>query len=248
VRGRVTRSTLNVSTVKQTQAGAALGERIKSFAVAPALFVSAYLMAIAIASPSYWWLGWITLLPLFHAIRVFRPSIAGLCGGFWGASLYVCSALMGNPSIDTSALSLIGLSLVPALYATLGASLTRHVGFSPYLLALGWIGVEFALQPLGLSTGLLAATQGDGFAIRIVGSFAGYVLVAFLVAYFNAALLSALAEACVPSPARRSPLRGASPLRRFYTLDVVLELRDLLRQAQPRGPPLLVPATLRRGW
>ena len=218
----------------------------KASVLALALAVSAYLMALAIESPHRVWLGWVTLLPLFYGIRVLSPARAMVSGAFWGACLFLASVAFVRTQITPSAGSLALLSLIPAIYCYFGAALTRRIGFSPYLLALGWIGVEFALRPLGLQFGLLAATQGDGFAIRIVGSFAGYVLVAFLVAYFNAALVSALADVRLPSGSGRMAVKGVSPSLKFFAHETIVELRDFLRQAQPRGPPVPILATIRR--
>ncbi|MGB2988160.1 MAG: hypothetical protein WBE26_20010, partial [Phycisphaerae bacterium] len=62
--------------------------RIKAAGLVLSLVASAYLMAHAITSPGYSWLGWLTLLPLFFAIRVCRPVIATLSGAVWGFSLF----------------------------------------------------------------------------------------------------------------------------------------------------------------
>ncbi len=218
----------------------------KASAFALALAGSAYLMALAIESPKYVWLGWVTLLPLFYAIRVLSPARAMISGAFWGACLFLASVALARTEIAPSFGSLALLSLIPGAYCYFGAALTQRIGFSPYLLALGWIGVEFAIRPLGLNYGLLAGTQGDGMVVRVVGSFAGYVLVAFLVAYFNAALLSAIAEVYVPDGSRRLPLRGASPIRKIFINDSIVQLRDLIRIGQPRGPPRTALATLER--
>jgi apolipoprotein N-acyltransferase len=217
----------------------------QSLAVLPVLLGGAWLMALAISSPNYAWLGWVTLLPLFHVIRVLSPLRAGAAGALWGGSLFAFALGFSGSTISPTPLAFVLLTAVPGSYAALGAWLTRSVGFSPYLLALGWIGVEFSLGPAGLRLGLLAATQGDGFALRIVGSFAGYVLVAFLVAYFNAALLSALAQVIVAAKPARRTYGGGSLLRKFIAQEAIVELRDLLRQAQPRGPPVpaVVPIT-----
>jgi apolipoprotein N-acyltransferase len=89
-----------------------------------------------------------------------------------------------------------------------------------------------------LHYGLLAATQGDGFAIRVVGSFAGYALVAFLVALVNATLVSVLSEVRLGFSARpRVPKAGAAE-RRFLVTELPSYLLHLLRAAQPRAPPL----------
>jgi apolipoprotein N-acyltransferase len=218
----------------------------KASILALALAGSAYLMALAIESPQYVWLGWVTLLPLFYAIRVLSPARAMISGAFWGACLFSISVSLANTTIKPTLDSLVLLSLVPGAYCSFGAAMTRRIGFSPYLLALGWIGVEIALRPLGMHCGLLAGTQGDSMVVRVVGSFAGYVLVAFLVAYFNAALLSAIAEVYVPAGSRRLPLRGASPIRKIFINDSVIQLLDLIRIGRPRGPPLTALATLER--
>ncbi len=209
-----------------------------------ALAGSAYLMALAIESPKYVWLGWVTLLPLFYAIRVLPPARAFVSGAFWGASLFFASVAFAHTEIIPSLGSLTLLTLIPGAYCSFGAAMTRRIGFSPYLLALSWVGVEFAIRPLGLRYGLLAGTQGDGMVVRMVGSFAGYVLVAFLVAYFNAMLLSAIADVYVPAGSSRLTVRGSSPIRKIFNVDSVLQLRDLIRIGQPRGPPRIALATL----
>ena len=116
--------------------------------------------------------------------------------------------------------------------------LTRRVGFSPYLMALGWIGVELALRPLGLHHGLLAGTQADGgFVIRAIGSFSGYVVVAFLVAYINASLLSVLSEVRVSLSTPRLVASSAEPRRLVVPVDLICRLSRFPCISQPRAPP-----------
>jgi len=199
--------------------------------------LSAYLMGEAIASPGMGWLAWVSLLPLFLVIRVLAPLRALLCGALWGACL---GAFAPDRPIDCSSVhSLALLGAVPAAYAYLGALLTRRVGFSPLVLAFGWVGVEFALQPLHLRCGLLAGTQGDGVLVLWVGSLLGYVFVAFLVAYVNALLLALLIEvrfnASAPRCCPRSDnLKGRPEPGSFWCLSALA-----LRAAQPRAPPSL---------
>jgi len=157
------------------------------------LIASAYLMGLAVGSPAWSWLGWISLLPLFLAIRVWAPGTAWLAGGLWGVCLYVFCTTSGEvfpPTIGSLGL----LAVVPALYVYLGARLTRWIGFNPLLLGLGWVGVELALKPLGLHQGLLAGPQAHGPLVELVGRLLGYAFVAFLVAFANALLLSIAAE------------------------------------------------------
>lgn len=199
---------------------------------------SAYLMALAIESPKHVWLGWITLLPLFYAIRVLSPARALVSGAFWGACLFLASVAFARTEIAPSLGSLTLLSLIPGAYCYFGAALTRRIGFSPYLLALGWIGAEFALAPLGLRHGLLAGTQGDGWAIRLIGSAAGYALVAFLVAYVNASLLSVLTAVRRGGASSRRIRGPGDTLRSYFAVELPSYWLHVLRQAQPRAPPL----------
>jgi apolipoprotein N-acyltransferase len=202
------------------------------------LMVSAGLMAFAIDSPGRWWLGWFSLLPLFHVIRIGSPRAAMGAGSFWGLCLFLFAVGLFDTQFSATWGSILLLVLIPGAYAFLGAWLTRRIGFSAYLLALGWIGVEFALRPLGLHHGLLAGTQGDdGVVIRVLGSFAGYVLVAFLVAYVNASLLSVLdrVQVCLTQP--RLPVRSVEPQRRFFLTDLPNHLFYRVCHAQPRAPP-----------
>jgi apolipoprotein N-acyltransferase len=195
-------------------------------------------MALAIESPQRVWLGWVTLLPLFYGIRVLSPARAMISGAFWGACLFLASVAFTRTDIAPSLSSLALLSLIPGAYCYFGAALTRRIGFSPYLLALGWIGVEFAIRPLGLHYGLLAGTQGDGFMVRVVGSFAGYVLVAFLVALVNATLVSVLSEVRLSFTSPRLVPRAAATIKRFLVNELPSYLLYLTRASQPRAPPI----------
>ena len=108
------------------------------------------------------------------------------------------------------------------------------------MLALGWVGVEFALCPLGLRQGLLAGTQGDAVMFRTVGSAAGYVVVAFVVAYINAALLSVLSGVARRIRKQRFVLRGSLDARRpFIAVGALQDLFCLIGPLQPRAPPQL---------
>ena len=211
----------------------------KAAVLMAALVVSAFLMALAISSPTGRWLGWFTLLPLFFSIRVLSPVQAGLAGSVWGLAFAVFSATGPDAQIAFTLRSVIPLTLVPGLYAGLGAFLTRRSGFSPLILGLGWVGVELTLRPLALHHGLLASTQGNGLFIRTLGSVAGYVLVAFLVAYVNASLLEMLTVVCVAGgvPLRLTARGSGDAGRRLSPLDVPHYFLYLRGPVQPRAPP-----------
>jgi hypothetical protein len=215
--------------------------RVGAAALLASLLVGAYLMAVAVSRPDHSWLAWTSLLPLLVAIRILAPVKAMACGALWGLSLYVLS--VGGGVVASTSGSLILLTTVPAIYAYLGGRLTRRFGFSPFLLALGWMGVEFALRPLGLDRGLLAGTQGDGALVRLVGGLLGYVFVAFLVAYANALLLSAVSDVRLEIPQARLPvrvdeLRGSLLPQTFASFPFFG-----VRRRQPRGPPIPAAAT-----
>jgi apolipoprotein N-acyltransferase len=170
--------------------GLGLGCLARGALLMSAMVGSALLMAVAVGTGGHPLLACVALLPFFYCIKTCRPLAAAGAGAVWGASLYVCATLGETFAVTPSLFSMSMMSAIPATYAGLGALVTRRIGFSPFILALGWVGVEFALTPLGLRHGLLAATQDGGTVLNVVGGFLGYVFVAFLVAYANALVLS----------------------------------------------------------
>jgi len=203
-----------------------------------ALVGSAYLTATAVGSPTHAWMGWLSLLPLFVAIRVLRPLRALACGALWGGCLFAFCVAAGSTAVSANLASLALLTAIPAVYTFLGAWLTRWMGFSPFVLGVGWMGVEFALAPLGLQSGLLAGTQDHTALMEYIGRALGYVLVAFLVAYVNAALVAVFA---------RVRLRLPRPFRTTTSGNGVLFLRSqiigclslvTLQPSHPRAPPV----------
>jgi apolipoprotein N-acyltransferase len=194
-------------------------------------------MALAMSSETRWWLGWVTLLPLFYAIRVLRPLRAFIAGAFWGGCLFASAATIGVAEFAPGPLSLALVTLVPGTYAALGAILTRQIGFSPYLLALGWMCVELAVSPVSLHRGLLAGTQGDAAFLRLLGSFTGYALVGFLVAYFNALLFNVLSQVPFGAVSEARLHVPADCGRRLISVDSLDYLSYLIRPSRPRAPP-----------
>ena len=206
-----------------------------------ALVASAYLMAFAASPAGPAWVGWYALLPLFVAIRVCQPKVALAAGAVWGGSLYVFAAFGLVSSVSPGLGSLLLLMAVPAIYSYLGARLTRWIDFSPFVLGVGWVGVEFGLAPLGLANGLLGVTQSDATVLHWIASALGYVHVALLAALFNAYLVTILGRVRVPV----SKPRTVFGTRRFGTLllpQAVLSTSLLFIEAtRPRGPPVAAP-------
>ena len=201
------------------------------------VMVSAYFMSVAVGSVGFAWLAWISLLPLFLAIRLLAPRKALLCGALWGGCILLFSLVRGDGAISPTLRSLVLLTAVPALYAYLGARLTRRLGFSPLLLALGWVGVEITLRPLGLSRGLLAGTQAGGPVMQLIGGLLGYAFVAFLVAFANAWLLSIASDIRLADGQPRY-LPRSDDERGWLVPQTSLFLSLLaVRPAQARAPP-----------
>ncbi|UCC29273.1 MAG: hypothetical protein JSU86_13850 [Phycisphaerales bacterium] len=195
-------------------------------------------MALAVASPTYPWLGLFTLLPLFLAIRVCRPPGAALGGALWGVSLYAFSVTGTGHSIDPSVSSVALLTALPALYAYLSAWLTRWIGFNPFVLGVTWMGVELALQPLGLRNGLLAGTQGYGTLMPWLGGALGYVLVAFLVAFVSAAIVSILSRVRAGAAAPRYLVGPGDNDFRLAQQTFSCFPLFAIPPSQPRAPPV----------
>jgi len=132
--------------------------------LALAQVVCAFLLAVGFTSQNGAWLGWLSLPSLLLAVRWLRPLHAAVCGATWGASFFVFAS--GSSLIDMTPGGLALSILAPAAYTFFGAWLTRsRAGFSPLLLAAAWVGVEYALAPLGLRFGLLSgvgASTGGG--------------------------------------------------------------------------------------
>ncbi|MEK6677015.1 MAG: hypothetical protein AABZ47_15355 [Planctomycetota bacterium] len=212
------------------------GCKPKALALVASLALSAVLMALSLGSVTYWWLGWVTLVPLFLAIRVCRPTIATAAGAFWGFSLYLSSYAFTQNPLPHGWVSALLLTIAPAIYAAVFSAITQRKGFQPLLLGLGWAGLELVLKPLAIHNGLLAGTQGNNVVIHTVGQIGGYVLVAFLVALFNASLISVIAEMRISVSSSR-PLVLIPPKKELLLGQEPKISRFFLPPLQPRAPP-----------
>ncbi|UCE61324.1 MAG: hypothetical protein JSU63_06165 [Phycisphaerales bacterium] len=210
---------------------------VYSAALLISLVSSAFVMSVAIVSPGLAWLGWLSLLPLFVAIRVSLPRTAFLCGGLWGACLWAFSLADNSLASFATPASFALLTTVPAIYAYLGAWLTRWIGYSPFVLGFGWMGVELAFAPVGLDRGLLGVLGGDGTVVSWIGNSFGYVLVAFLVALVNASLVSILSGVRLATASRDERSLPGNNGARLLPQTLFCFSRFALRPSQPRAPP-----------
>lgn len=210
---------------------------IKGLALGMLLVPSALLTAVATSSADYSWFAWFGLLPLFFAIRILSPAFAALAGAFWSGCFYFFLVAGAVPNVSQTPYSFILLAIVLMLYAYFGGLLTRWIGFSPMLLALGWIVVELTLKPLGLRQGLLAGTQSTNGFLHWISCLLGYAFVALLVAGANAWLVLLLSNARlrIPPPTIPAELPNAERCRLSQTY---MHLQFLpLCELYPRPPP-----------
>jgi hypothetical protein len=78
-------------------------------------------------------MGWLSLLPLFIAIRVLRPLLALACGALWRGCLFAFCVAADRTAVSGNLASLTLLTAIPAIYTFLGAL--------PWCLTLTLIGV-----------------------------------------------------------------------------------------------------------
>jgi hypothetical protein len=203
-----------------------------------ALVIGALMMAAAVGSSAHAWLAWFAVVPLFFVIRRWRPAAAILGGALWGLLIFLFSAIQPAAVITPTIQSLVLLTMVPALYAGLGAAVTRWIGFNPFILGVAWMGLELALGPAGLRGGLLAAAPAHDTVGQWVGGALGYVFVAFLVAVVSASLVSLLSNARLhlhPHPFRISS--GSRPPALLPQASCGLS-RQSIPSLGPRAPPI----------
>lgn len=182
-------------------------------------------------------LAWVALLPFFLAIRLLRPADAALGGAWWGLTVLVCCGAGESTRIPADPQAIALMTALPAAYAGVGALLTRRVGFSPLLLALGWALLELALQPLGMRLGLLGNIQDDSPYLHWIASVLGSAFVAFLVAGVNATLLELLSTAGNEPAVLPARIRVPLSWRLLATPFVRQLLAHDAGQGYPRAPP-----------
>jgi hypothetical protein len=129
------------------------------------------------------------------------------------------------------------LIVAPMIYTSFSALLTQRYGFSPLLLALGWIGVTLALRPLGSYHSLLPAEGGWGLVLQLVAGFLGNGAVAFLVGYANASLLAVLGSIHLEVPRGARLAMSCTPEMYLSSEEFLLRRFTTYCDKCPRAPP-----------
>lgn len=214
--------------------------RAQAPALGASLVLSAALTAVALRAPGHYWLVWVSLLPIFAAVRWLRPSAAVPMGALWGAGLYLFYTSSSAPTPAPSLFLLALLTAIPAVYVGLAALPARTIGCKLLTLALGWTLIEAVLHvhnPTGPAGGFLAGSPAESVHLHWFARLVGCLSTAFLVACANASVVSILSNPRLGLPASRSlpklPKGGASS-----PTHAVLAVQSWPpRQAWPRAPP-----------
>ena len=177
----------------------------------------------------FWWVAWLSVLPLFLAIHTLRPARAMAIGFIWGLGFSIFSGLgLETPVLSRALSALLYPACITALYTLSGAFLTSRLGFRPVLLATGWVGVEIALQPIGLPHGLLAAGEWDWPIVPFLAGFFGHALVSAVVAFASVTILLVVSIA----------VEGGSEAGAAYLGDQSRRIPVYLNHVTPRGAGL----------
>lgn len=238
--------------------GTSLPRSLKLAVLAVLLMFSAVLTAEVLRSPTRYWLAWISFLPLFVAVRWLRPAMAAAAGGLWGACLSLFFA-GGGSMADGAPASAVGWStwgfaslvVIPAVYVGLAARLTRSdagraparrmIVLSTVLLTFGWTLVEavFHLRRLfGPRDGLVTGLPDQAAHVHWLACLLGYMCTAFVVAGMNASLVSILSRGHRWFVFQRCFLEALRARVHHLPRMAPCLRRWLLRQMQPRAPPI----------
>lgn len=180
-----------------------LSPRMRS-ASGPALGVlSGVLYALSIPQPSFSYLAWIALVPLFFALEHKRPWLPGLCAGliaatartYWiSETLQLYGNLPLSVAIPTNALLIVYMALYTGLFTWLCSRLDfKQRLFAPYAAAV-WTLLEWVQSWMisGFPWQLIGYSQWPNLPILQWASIAGIYGLGFLIVLFNGALAQAL--------------------------------------------------------
>ncbi|NOT00971.1 MAG: hypothetical protein HOP29_10120 [Phycisphaerales bacterium] len=205
---------------------------------ASSLIVGGVATAAAMHARELFWLGWLSAVPLFAAVRWLRPGQAGVSGGLWGLALLASHTFLTGESFGPGMGPLMAVVAGPALFGWLLSVYRRWNGFDPLTLAVGWLGVELLAAAAGMERGILAGTQNEFVVTGLGGQFFGYLFVALFIANTGALLTGPFgARRAVPDSALRRWIDAFSHFIRLCTRHLPRRLESSSRYA-PRAPPI----------
>lgn len=196
--------------------------------------LSAFATAYAASNARAAWLGFFAMIPLFAVVRILRPLPAAAFGALWGACFVVELGWTGVALKFYAASGLIGLS---ATFAGLGALLSMWIGFTPFVLGVGWMLTQAAMSNLAPKVPLLHSRIGDSTWLEMVGGSLGYGAIAFLVGYVNAVLVAAVATLRLQCPRRSTVATSTNSIVDLSPQIVGCFTPFALQPSHPRAPP-----------
>jgi len=133
--------------------------------------------------------------------------------------------------------SLLIVAAVPTLYAGLGSAITRRIGFSPFVLAAGWLSVEFLVALTTTSDGILQVPFTESAVLNWLAHSLGTVFVGFVSA-LAAGTFVAIANRVCSSVDHARPRISSEIRRTIFSPLFAVVVRGLHSPRQSRAPPV----------
>lgn len=154
---------------------------------------SALLLLIINLFESYWFICFVALLPLI--IRLSRASMlsAVRTGFLFGLSFLLTVSIdsIAAAPLLTAVKVFAGLVLIVALAGATGWIRKRY-GFNPVFLAVFWAFLDYGLDGLGITPGILGKVPPSIPIFGAISTLFGFVIVSFIIVLANSLLLMAI--------------------------------------------------------
>lgn len=135
----------------------------------------------------------LALFPLFAVIRYMHPKAAVSAGAFWALLLALIFQGGSDLGLINYLPAVIWIGAV-GLYCGGGAWFTRRFGFSPIILAVGWVVMELALKALLISVPAEMIAVSNNSVTQVIATALGYICVALIIVILNATLILSLGK------------------------------------------------------
>lgn len=186
---------------------------------------------------SYWFLCFVALLPLI--VRLSRASMSSAIrtGILFGVCYLVTVSLNSIPAAPslTFLKILTGLILILIL-SWLTVWIRERYGFNPVFLALFWAFLDYGLDSLGITPGILGRIPLSVPIFGAISTLFGFVIVSFIIVLANSLLLLAIEKIAglVKTPRKDFP---AEPFAWRILLHKCGYSKILNLVPEVRGPP-----------
>ena len=200
---------------------------------------SALLLLLAALFPTYWYLSSIALVPfLYRIIRagLFEALRLGFLLGLAYFSVSSVDLLLIAPL--TALLKIFGGTLVFSLFGLAVGLARRKWGFNPFVVALLWVGFEFALIKLGVVGGFFESVSLSSPFLHGLAALFGFLIVSVVIVLAASLFVLALDKVIKLAGARS---RSVAPGRSSWVVDPASYFcfRQVYLVPEGRGPPSL---------